>query len=252
MVAKEALEIFIWAWMALAVGTFVVLQFVSAPYGRHVKPGWGPTVSNRLGWMVMESPGLIILPTLFFLGEAVKTPVHYILLALYVCHYLNRCLIFPLRTRTQGKRMPVAIMGSAIFFNLVNTSTMGIWLGWYATYTVAWLWSWQFILGALLFVFGVLVNVDSDNRLLRLRAPGETGYKIPQGGLFRWVSCPNLFGEMVEWIGYALMGWNVAVLGFAVWTFANLAPRARDHHRWYLEKFAEYPKGRRAVIPFLW
>ena len=252
MVAIGTLEIFIWAWMVLAIGTFVVLQFVSAPYGRHVKPGWGPTVSNRLGWIIMESPGLIIMPSLFFLGTAVKTPVHYILLAFYLCHYLNRCLIFPLRTRTQGKRMPVAIMGSAIFFNLVNTSIMGIWLGWFATYSVEWLWSWQFIVGMLLFAIGVAINVDSDNRLLRLRKPGETGYKIPQGGLFRWISCPNLFGEIVEWAGYALMGWNLAVLSFAVWTFANLAPRAMDHHRWYLGRFEDYPKERKGFLPFLW
>jgi 3-oxo-5-alpha-steroid 4-dehydrogenase 1 len=252
MVGIETLKIIIYAWLALAIGTFLLLQFVSAPYGRHTRPGWGPTVSNRLGWIVMESPGLVIMPLLYALGSAPKTIVHAILLACYLGHYLNRCLIFPLRTRTQGKRMPAAIMGSAVFFNLMNTTIMGTWLGNYAHYTVAWLWSWQFLLGAALFLTGVVINVDSDNRLLRLRKPGETGYKVPQGGFFKWVSCPNHLGEIIEWIGYAFMGWNLAVWSFAIWTFANLVPRAMDHHRWYLRTFEDYPKGRRGVFPFLW
>lgn len=242
MLAYDTFHWLIWAWIGIAVVTFVALQFVVAPYGRHTRSGWGPTVSNRLGWLIMESPGLVLMPTLFCLGTAEKTAVHWVLLCCYLGHYVHRSLIFPWRTRTTGKRMPVAIMGSAIFFNLVNTSIMGTWLGWYADYTLAWFGSWQFIVGALVFAFGVWMNVDSDNRLLSLRKPGETGYKIPQGGMFRWWSSPNLVGEVFEWIGYALMGWNVAVLSFAVWTFANLVPRAAAHHKWYKEKFADYPR----------
>jgi len=84
-----------------------------------------------------------------------------------------------------------------------------------------------------------------------LRKPGETGYKIPTGFLFRWVSCPNHFGEIVEWVGFsiligALPGWS-----FALWTFVNLVPRTLDHHRWYKAKFGNYPSERKAVIPFL-
>ena len=37
-----------------------------------------------------------------------------------------------------------------------------------------------------------------------------------------------------------------------VWTFANLAPRARSHHAWYHASFAEYPAERKALIPRIW
>ncbi len=252
MVAQEIIFWLIVGWIAVAVGTFVALQFVAAPYGRHVKPGWGPTVSNRLGWLLMEMPGLILVPLLFFLGNGEKTIVHYVLVGCYVAHYIHRDLIYPFRTKTQGKRMPIAIMSSAIFFNLVNGGILGGWLGNYATYPENWFLSPQFLIGAVLFLVGAVINLHSDTVLLRLRKPGETGYKIPKGGMFRFVSCPNLLGEVVEWIGFGLMGWNIATFSFAVWTAANVLPRAIDHHRWYLDKFPDYPKERKAVVPFLW
>jgi len=65
------------------------------------------------------------------------------------------------------------------------------------------------------------------------------------------VSCPNLFGEIVEWSGFAMMCWNLPALSFAIWTAANLIPRAISHHRWYRQRFADYPAARKAVIPFI-
>jgi hypothetical protein len=42
-------------------------------------------------------------------------------------------------------------------------------------------------------------------------------------------------------------------LAFAVFTTFNIAPRAFGHHAWYLEKFKDdYPKDRKALIPFVW
>jgi steroid 5-alpha reductase family enzyme len=88
--------------------------------------------------------------------------------------------------------------------------------------------------------------------LRTLRKPGETGYKIPHGGLYRFISSPNYFGELLEWSGFAIAAQTLAGWAFFFFTFANLAPRAVSHHRWYREKFSEYPSSRRALIPFLW
>jgi len=97
----------------------------------------------------------------------------------------------------------------------------------------------------------MVINQLSDNILLNLRKTPGNGYKIPYGGLFRWVSCPNFFGEIIEWSGFALMIWSPAGLAFAVWTAANLIPRALDHHKWYRENFPDYPQERKAVFPCL-
>jgi hypothetical protein len=47
------------------------------------------------------------------------------------------------------------------------------------------------------------------------------------------------------------MCWSLPALSFAIWTAANLAPRALSHHAWYRARFADYPKQRRALIPFM-
>jgi steroid 5-alpha-reductase/3-oxo-5-alpha-steroid 4-dehydrogenase 1 len=56
---------------------------------------------------------------------------------------------------------------------------------------------------------------------------------------------------MLEWIGFALMTWCLPGLAFSVWTIANLAPRAWAHHRWYQDAFPDYPKERKALIPYI-
>ena len=98
-------------------------------------------------------------------------------------------------------------------------------------------------------VAGWLINFQADTILINLRRDGSTGYKVPHGGLFRYVSSANYFGEIVLWCGWALMSFTPAGLSFAVFTIANLLPRALSHHRWYVEHFADYPRERRAIIP---
>ena len=103
----------------------------------------------------------------------------------------------------------------------------------------------------MLFFGGWTLCAWSDRILRNLRAPGETGYKIPTGGAFRWVTSPNYLGEIVMWLGWSLATWSLAGLTIAAITMANLIPRARANHRWYHEKFPDYPKDRKALVPFL-
>lgn len=249
------LETFQWilgGWIALAVVIFLINLRIVAPYGRHTKRTWGPMIDNRLGWFLMETPVLLIFPLLFFLGPTEKSPLSYLFLGLYILHYAHRALIFPWRLRTRGKKMPIVIMFSAIFFNLVNAGALGIYFGFLAAPVPdRWAYHPAFWMGLVLFFSGMAVNWDSDTRLLNLRKPGETGYKIPRGGLFRYLSCPNLFGEIVEWSGFALLTFSLPGLAFAIWTAANLIPRGLAHHRWYQGKFEDYPPERRAIFPFL-
>ncbi|MDC0231309.1 DUF1295 domain-containing protein [Aureispira] len=246
-------EYIVFSWIGLAIITFFSLFFVTAPFGRHSSKNWGPMINARLGWMIMELPSPLLLSYFYFSGKTNTNTVTLIFWALWMLHYFNRTIIYPLRQRDHSKKMPVMIMGSAIFFNIMNGFVNGYFLGNYGDlYNEFWFLSPQFIVGIIIFLTGVFINLQSDHILLNLRKPGEKEYKIPRGGLFKYISCPNLFGEIIEWAGFAIMIWALPALSFAIWTFANLAPRAMAHHKWYHDKFEHYPKERKGLIPFVW
>ena len=91
--------------------------------------------------------------------------------------------------------MPVSIILFAIGFNGVNSWINAEWLfSLHHPYPIAWLYSPQFIIGVILFIAGMGINIKSDDMLFNLRVNGTTDYKIPRGGLFKWVSCPNYLG----------------------------------------------------------
>lgn len=244
---RELFQFLCLIWAAVAVVTFVFLLFVKAPYGRHVKQGWGPELSNKVGWILMELPSFALI-LYFFLGFT-QSAYASLLLILWLLHYAHRTFVFPFRIRTKGKKMPLVIVGSGIIFNLVNAGLNGYYLSFFESYVTSDFLSWKFLCGLLLFVLGAVVNIKSDTLLIHLRKPNETGYKIPTGFMFNYVSCPNHLGELVQWGGFALMAWNCPAATFFLWTAANLVPRAMNHHRWYREHFEAYPRDRKAIIP---
>ena len=136
----SALNLAAIAWTLLALAVFPTQFFVTAPYGRHAHTKWGPSIGNQLGWCLMELVSLIVFAGLFLAGPNPKTAPMWIFFTLWSAHYINRSLIFPWRTHTQGKSMPLAIVGSAALFNIVNGGLNGLYLGWFGPlYPTAWL-----------------------------------------------------------------------------------------------------------------
>jgi 3-oxo-5-alpha-steroid 4-dehydrogenase 1 len=251
--SQGTFESLIWGWIALALITVPVQLVLTPAYGRHARARWGPVMDNRAGWIVMElvSPIALLWP-FAFLGPPESVPAA-ILVSLWVAHYFNRSVIYPLTTRTSGKTIPVVIVLASIAFNAVNGWTNGLYLdqGW-AEYSPSWLHDPRFVLGLLVFLTGAAINIRADRTLVGLRQKGgPQRYSIPRGGLFDRISCPNHLGEIIEWAGFALACWNLPALAFAVWTAANLGPRAIAHHRWYKATFPDYPADRKALIPYL-
>lgn len=244
----------LWIFLAVAALTFPALFFVTAPYGRHAKNSRLPTIDATLGWLLMEAPSSLVPLGLWIFGTHRDDPARIALLLLWELHYVHRAFIFPFRRRGGEQRMPISIPASAFAFTSINSYLNARWIFGFApesAYGPSWLADPRFIAGAALFLVGFAINQQSDRILFNLRKPGETGYKIPHGGLYRFVSSPNYFGEIIEWFGFALASWSLPGLCFALWTVANLLPRAVSHHRWYKEKFADYPPERRALIPYL-
>jgi hypothetical protein len=237
-----------WIWIVLAAVTFIALFFlkITPPYGRHTKTTWGPMINNSLGWMIMEAPSLFILwMTFTFYSNDATLKLAYLPMILWSIHYFNRSFIFPFRLKNKQQKMPLVITGSSIFFNGINGYLVGLFLamGWFFLSIPT------IVIGSVVFLIGMYINMRSDNILIGLRKPGETGYKIPKGFLFDKITAPNLFGEIIEWLGFFIVAPSTASLSFWLWTMANLVPRARDHHQWYKEKFNDYPKDRKVVFP---
>ncbi|MBS1646016.1 MAG: DUF1295 domain-containing protein [Bacteroidetes bacterium] len=236
-------------WIVLGIILFPIQLLVSAPYGRHSKKTWGVMIPNKLGWVLMESWALIAFGAVYINYFSVNAYALFFSV-LYVLHYINRSFIFPIRTHTTGKQMPLLIVLSAMLFNSVNASVIAYYTA-QEQYPDRYFLQWNFITGLILFLLGFYINNKADTLLINLRKPNETGYKIPQGFLFKYISCPNLLGEIIEWFGFALLIWNIAGWAFLVWTVSNLLPRAWHHHKWYKKTFPDYPIKRKAVIPFV-
>ena len=246
-------KILVWVSIGLAGAVFVSLFFINAPYGRHRRSGWGVMIPSRVGWMVMEAPSVILFGFLFWIGNAPKNFVLIVFFLLWEAHYIHRAFIYPLRIADGKNTMPITVVMMAFVFNLGNSYINARYIfSFSGGYELEWLKDPRFIIGFALFWIGFGINRWADGVLLMLRRDTKMGYTIPYGGLYRWISCPNYFGEIIEWGGWALATWSWAGLAFAVWTFANLAPRANAHHKWYRENFSDYPVERKALIPSLW
>jgi protein-S-isoprenylcysteine O-methyltransferase Ste14 len=176
-----------------------------------------------------------------------------VLFGLWMVHYLLRDIAYPWKFIRSPRRMPVVIVVFGALFGLVNAYLNGRWL--FALgpgYPGEWLFDIRFAAGVLLFVAGLAVNQWADGVLRRTRREAGGEYAVPSGGLYYWTGCPNYLGEILEWAGWALAAWSLPALSFALWTFANLAPRAAAHRRWYRERFPDYPRARKRLVPFVW
>jgi len=237
---------------ALACLSFALLLRRPAPYGRFADRSRGPAIAARWGWLLMESPAIWGMVALFVTGRHRESVVAQLFLLLWLAHYARRTLVYPFRLPRSARPLPLLIVGSAFLFQLVNVYLNGRWLFELGPARPAsWLLDPRFLVGVALFVGGTLVNRSADAELLRLRAAGP-GYRVPQGGLFRWISSPHYLGEIVIWIGWAAATWCLPALLFAFWTIANLAPRARSHHRFCRERIPGYPPERTALLPGVW
>lgn len=256
MTERQLFDGLLVGWLVVAPVVFLLLRHVTAPYGRHARAGWGPTLDPTVAWILMEAPAPLGMALLFVLGDRHGSPAAIAFVVLWQLHYVHRAFVFPLRRRGGARaprRTPLVIVAFALVFNCANAYLVGRWLFAFGPERgPAWLADPRFVVGTALFLAGLVVNVQADEVLRRLRRQHPTGYGRPEGGLYRFVSCPNYLGELIEWCGFALLTCALPALVFAVWTAANLVPRARAHHEWYRRTFAEYPEGRKAIIPFIW
>ena len=240
---------FIIFWVVVATITFIYLFFVNAPYGRHIRKGWGKNISARAGWVIMESPCVVIMVIYAFIVRDALETIHIIFLSLWLLHYIHRSFIYPFVIDMTNPKMPISIAISAFSFNIVNVNLQAFGIYYLTEYSSDWINNNIFYLGLIVFFIGMYINIKSDYLVIALRKSKGPGYHLPTKFMHKYISSPNYFGEIIEWLGWAMLTWSISGAVFALWTIANLFPRAFAHHQWYKEKFPDYPKNRKAIIP---
>lgn len=243
---------------------FVSLYFVDAGYGKMRSDKWGPTMSNKAGWFLMEAPVFLVVFYLYmkslplYGGLTQKVP-YWLFFLFFEFHYFQRSFIFPFLLKGKGQ-MPFAIMILSVVWNLINGYIQGFWLFHLAPqyypdlYTTSWVTTPQFIIGTIIFFTGWCINMHSDYVIRHLRKPGDTNHYLPKKGLYRYVTSANYLGEITEWLGFAILTWSVAGLLFFWFSCCNLIPRSNAIYKKYAEEFPDEfdPKKLKRIIPFIY
>lgn len=255
-------------WQYVLYGAFIYVALIvigglimPAPYGRFASDKYGFSLSPGLGWFLMELPATLSFVFFFFQGQHRFEAVPLFFLGIWLLHYGNRGFVFPLLMRSaKGAKgsfsLMIVLAGWLVttlhgYLNAVFISHLAGHL------TTAWFTDPRFIIGMAIYFFGFIMNVHSDAIIRNLRskeevARGDKVYRIPKGGLFRFVSNPSYFTELLSFTGFAIATWSLGAVFVLLVSAANLIPRAFQIHRWYQEKFGDdYPKDRKVLIPFI-
>jgi hypothetical protein len=259
--------------MLISVPTFFyIILKKRAPYGRYAdeNQSFGFNINGRLAWVIQESPVIFACITTLVVSYCLDMKTVFqlpniIFISMIMLHYLHRTFIFPFRMINPSPT-PFWIMMMAFLFCSVNGYIQTSVISRYYKGNINWLKDPRFIIGTSMFFIGMFINIYSDyymiykrKQLIQSKVSDIQGlitkkYFEPSGGFHSLlcISCPNYFGETIEWFGLAIAMWHITPLAFAIFTFANIGARGYNHHKWYHEKFPNYKqKNYKAVIPFI-
>lgn len=262
----NAFGIYLWVMIGIAVIVFIALYFVDAGYGMLLSSKWGKPINNKLAWFLMEFPIFLAMIIIWLASPHRFDLVPMVFLLIFETHYFQRSLVFPWIMKGKNSKMPLGIMFMGITFNILNAMMQGYWIffeSYKCQYTVlglsytdtAWLWSPQFIIGTLIFLAGFYTNLRSDYIIRHLRKDdSDTKHYLPSGFMFEYVTSANYLGELMEWLGFAILTWSISGLVFFIWTFANLVPRANSLYKRYKSEFGEEMERKhlKRIFPFIY
>lgn len=116
------------------------------------------------------------------------------------------------------------------------------------------------IFGSLIYLFGSLIQHIALRQFALLRMKKKLRIKnldyqhyLPNGFMFEFISCPHYLGEILIYLSISLLlNFYINVSIIFLWTFISHIKMAKQTHNWYLKFFGnDYPKNRKALIPFL-
>lgn len=202
----------------------------------------------------MESPAFFVMLWLWISSPERSQITLFLFLLFFELHYFQRTFIFPFLMKGHSK-MPLSIVLMGALFNTINGFLIGESLFHQLDdfkYYNSWFSSTPFVIGTIIFFVGMIINLHSDHVIRNLRKPGDTKHYMPTKGFYKYVTSANYFGELIEWVGFAILTQSDAAWIFVLWTFANLAPRAYAIRKHYKSEFGVNIVGdRKCLIPFV-
>ena len=236
--------------LVLSFVAMVFVAFYAIPYGKNYQRGKSylkAELPDRFAFILSNIGG----PILFVLLK-ISWPNGNLLNIesfLYIAHYIHRALIYPFFRSKFSKPWPLE---SFIYYTFANVCE-GIIAARAQTFSGIERNIFIKIILAIVIVACAVAAAIHDYRICALRTSTDTGYKIPQGLGFKWVSGPNYSFEILEWAFYCcFMGFNTSTCAFGMWHLVNLSGRAEATHRWYKSFFkSKLPADRTPYIPFI-
>lgn len=250
-----------------ALGDDAVLSTLDLSKGREL---FFKDLGPQIGWSTVflcEYAGPLfcylityVRPSLIYGNSlAAQLEPHYVVKVAALCwsfHYIKRILETIFVHRFSHSTMPLL----NLFKNCSYYWGFAFYVGYYIhhpLYTPPTFGQTQIYLGLVLFILAELGNYSIHIALRDLRPPGTTTRSIPHAGsnpftlLFQFVSCPNYTYEIGAWLAFTLMTQALPALLFASAGGFQMIIWALGKHRNYKKQFPNYPRGRKAIIPFL-
>jgi 3-oxo-5-alpha-steroid 4-dehydrogenase 3 len=113
------------------------------------------------------------------------------------------------------------------------------------------------LITSMIFIYLWCKQYESNMIFINLRKGKEgkintESHSMPTGGLFKYVSSPHMTTEVGMYLVlYVLLYKNPTYVYCLAWVITNQFSNALLTHKWYKQTFANYPRERKAFIPFV-
>ncbi|CAK9822512.1 Very-long-chain enoyl-CoA reductase [Anthophora retusa] len=238
------------------------LQSLSITDGKLYYKDLGPQISWKTVFLVEYAGPLFLYLWIYqrpwiFYGDAGTSKIHNVVHTAAICwtvHYAKRLLETLFVHRFSHATMPLR----NLFKNCSYYWLFAMYVAYHVNHPLYTSPSQcQYLLGLGIFALCELGNLSIHLALRNLRPPGSTVRKIPVPTsnpltlLFNLVSCPNYTYEIGSWIGFTIMTSCLPAGIFMLAGAYQMTVWALGKHKAYKKEFPQYPKCRKAIIPFV-
>ena len=210
-------------------------------YSKFVKNG---EIPSRMGMFILYFLPIVTATVTAWPYLSSANVIQWIVYSAVVFHFGKRVLETLFLHKYSGKMAVLSIISISFIYSLVAGMIC------YVNVKPLLAMDILFYSGMVIFIIGEVGNFYHHKLLVDLRK-GSEGYHIPQGGFFEYAACPHYFFELVSWLGILFLSRHLFAFMALIAFTAYLTERSVKTRQWYLEKFPDYPKDRKCIVPFV-